>query len=131
MQQKKLTIPSFYSRTIEPSMSLLKININDLTCKDIMTTKFSTGTQISPLRSDHDKYTLWTCYPDSKELRVTQSVLSKEKVVSIQNSFLSPPPRNMQQLYIKDEKNCWMVDEDGFIKSTATKSVSTKRQREK
>lgn len=110
-------------------MSLLKINIKDMICKDMMSTKFSAGTHLIPLRPNNDLYTLWTCFPDTEELRITETALSKDKVVSMSNTFFTLPPKDIQQLYIKDENTFWMLDKDTYIKLSAKKTVNTKRQR--
>lgn len=96
-----------------------------------MVLKFSIGTHLTPLRPNRDLYTLWTCLSESKELRITESILSKDKVVSTKNSFLDLPPKDIQQLYIKNESTCWMVNEDSLIKLTEKERVSAKRQRVK
>lgn len=118
----------FCSRLIEPSMTILKLNIKGLICKDSVTVKFPSGTHLNPLQVK-PKYKLSTCYLGTTETRITAIELTTDKIGDKTNTFLTlADVKDLQQVYIPDQNNCWILDKDGYIKLTTIAHKSRKRR---
>ncbi|KAG2230223.1 hypothetical protein INT48_002093, partial [Thamnidium elegans] len=117
---QELFKPMRISRLIEPSMTILKLNIKDLICKDSVTVKFPSGTHLNSLQAKHN-YKLSTCYFDATETRITTIELTTDKIGDKTNTFLTLADiKDLQQVYIPDQNNCWVLDKYGYIKLTKT-----------
>ncbi|GAA5808442.1 hypothetical protein MFLAVUS_001833 [Mucor flavus] len=125
---QELFKPMRISRLIEPSMTILKLNIKGLICKDSVTVKFPSGTHLNPLQVK-PKYKLSTCYLGTIETRITTIELTTDKIGDKTNTFLTlADVKDLQQVYIPDQNNCWILDKNGYIKLTTIAHKSRKRR---
>lgn len=113
-------------------MTIMKINIKDLICKDTESIKLPSGTHLNPLQKlAKNHYKLWTSFFDTTELRITSIEVTKDAFNDQSNTFLSLPDddeiKDLQQIHIQDEDHCWILDSNGYIKLSKT-NIHKKRR---
>lgn len=118
------------SRLAETSMTVLKLNVKRLMCKDTVSIKFPCGTWIMPLKEE--EYKLWSYYNDHETARATWNDFDMNtfKFGEKHNTYMELPSstqKSIQQVYIEKE-TAWMLSDDQLSISKAISKKGHKRQ---
>lgn len=140
----------FVSRLAETSMTVLKLNVKRLMCKDTVSIKFPCGTWIMPLSkldssrwsfsaeyltfvsAEEEEYKLWSYYNDHETARATWNDfdINTFKFGEKHNTYMELPSstqKSIQQVYIEKE-TAWMLSDDQLSISKAISKKGHKRQ---
>jgi hypothetical protein len=130
----------YNSRLLEPSMTILKLDIKSLICKDKTSIKFPCSAHVIPLTKwvklcitkliHKGSFKVWSCISDLEETRVTWSEFCTETFTfgEKHNTFMDmSTTQKIEQVYM-NEKTCWILNDQELLKGSTKSSKQRKRR---